>query len=84
MIHEVINMKDNRKQLMFRVTAEQRKMIEELALLSNQSINDVLIGLVVGEYDKIKGNPAVLELMEQMRNISEQMKAYSKGVTLPK
>ena len=77
-------MRDNRKQVAFRVTEEQRKMIEELALVTNQTINDVLVSLVVGEYDRIHGNPAMKKLLEQMQQISEQMKEYSKGAILQK
>lgn len=68
-----------RKQISFRVTEDQNRMVDELARLSNCSRNELLVGLIVGQYDKINGNPEVKKLMEQMKVFADQLKLASEG-----
>lgn len=68
-----------RKQVAFRVTDEQDRMLEELARITQKTRNDVIVDLIVGEYDRINGNPELKKLIEKMNEVSEQVKKYTAG-----
>jgi hypothetical protein len=59
-------------------------MLDELAKITQLGRNEVLTNLIVGEYDRINGNPAVKQLMEQMNQLAVQMKEYAEGTKTDK
>lgn len=68
-----------KKQISIRVTEEQDRMIDEMSRLSNCSRNELIVGFIVGQYDKINGNPEVKKLMELMKQFADQLKLASEG-----
>lgn len=73
-----------RKLTTLRLTEEQDKMLDELAAITQQGRNEVITNLIVGEHDRINGNPAVKQLMEQMNLLANQMKEYAEGTKTDK
>lgn len=69
----------NRKQVSFRITEEQGFMLSELARITQQTKTEVVSGLIVGEYDRINGNPMAKQIIEQMNQLAEQMKNLTEG-----
>jgi hypothetical protein len=68
-----------RKQTIIRLTDDQEHKLDALAQITNQSKNEVIIGLITGEYDRINGNPQMKELLKKMSELADQMKEYQQG-----
>lgn len=68
-----------RKQIAFRTTEEIDKKLSELETAMSMTRQDILNGLIVAEYDKIKGNPEIMKLLEKMNELKSHLETYTKG-----
>lgn len=55
--------------LTFRLPVDVLEMLDELCGLSGVKRGELIVTLVVAEYDKYNGNPKLQELMRQMRDL---------------
>jgi len=70
-------MADSRKIVNFRVTPEQERMLDELTMTMGQSRNEYLVSLITEEYDRIKGNPELMHMIEQMNDLKKQFEKFN-------
>lgn len=68
-----------RKQVGFRLSPETDKMLDELAEIAQQSRNDVIVGLITTEYDRVHGNPQMMKIIELFGAVKEQLKEMTEG-----
>ena len=66
-----------RKQIAFRVTDEQFRKLEELAKIMGKTKTDVMIDLIIGEHDRIHGNPGMKELIKKFNDMAEEIRNFS-------
>lgn len=67
-----------RKQVNFRVTEDQDKKLDEIATAMGVPRNEVLVGMIEAEHERIMGNPKLLQIIEQMKQLKEQLENYGK------
>lgn len=68
-----------RKQISFRTTEEIDSKLSEIETVMGMTRQDVINGLIVGEYDRIKGNPQLMVMLEQMNVLKAQIDSFGKG-----
>lgn len=62
-----------RKMIAFRSTEEIDSKLAEIEAAMSMTRQDVLNGLIVAEYDRIKGNPELMKIIEQMNRLKDQV-----------
>lgn len=67
-----------KKQINFRVTEEQDKHLEEIAKVMNTSKNEVIVNMIEGEYDRLMGNPKLMEIIGHMNQLKSQLEEFTK------
>lgn len=60
----------------FRLTPEAIEALDILCTAYGQSQGALLSSMLVAEADKLNGNPKLMALVNQFREIGEQLKAY--------
>lgn len=65
-----------RKQVGFRITEKQDEMLNELSTITGMTRNDILINWIETEHDKIKGNPKLLAVLEQMKELQKKLQSF--------
>lgn len=66
-----------RKQISFRGDDDLIQKIEELCQLTGiPSRQELITNLILSEYDRWKGNPQLLAIVEQMKQLESQLKDF--------
>lgn len=66
-----------RKQISFRGDDDLIQKIEELCQLTGiPSRQELITNLILSEYDRWKGNPQLLAIVEQMKQLENQLKDF--------
>ncbi|MBQ3550224.1 MAG: hypothetical protein IJA41_04520 [Clostridia bacterium] len=59
-----------------RMPVEVVVKLDELCKLYDLKRSEVLINLIIGDYDKLQGNPQLKELLAQFKDLSEKFKQF--------
>lgn len=69
-----MNPKKNTIAVTFRCDVAVADQLDELCRMMGIKRSEFLISAITSEYDKMQGNPKLMEMMEQMRQIADTMK----------
>ena len=69
-----MNPKKNTIAVTFRCDVAVAEQLDELCRMIGIKRSEFLISAITSEYDKMQGNPKLMEMMEQMRQITDTMK----------
>jgi hypothetical protein len=61
-------------QLTFRLPVYVLDQLDELCKLTDSKRSEILINLIIAEYDRIQGNPKMKEIMQQMVDLEQALK----------
>lgn len=71
-------MAESRKLVSFRFNKQTDDQLNDIATAMHMTRNDVVINLISAESDRIKGNPQLMKLIEQMNDLKTQIEQYGK------
>lgn len=66
--------KKDTQAITFRAPTSVIRQLDELCSLMNMKRSQFFINAVTSEYDRLHGNPKALELMNQLRQVSESLR----------
>lgn len=61
-------------QLTFRLPVDVLEQLDELCKLTDAKRSEIIINLIISEYDRIQGNPKMKEIMQQMVELEQALK----------
>lgn len=64
------------KLISLRITPEAQEALALLTTAYGQSQGALISSMLIAEADKLNGNPKLKELVDQFRELGEQLKAY--------